>query len=125
MLRGRIKELGLTDAVHFLGIRSDATAIMSALDCFVLPSHTEGFSLVLGEVQVHGIRCVASSAVPDEIVIRNNCFRLDVEANDDVWADYVLGDFVRETDGDIGMIDINTVIDQHIEIYRQMIDDNS
>ncbi len=40
-LQSLTASLGLTDAVHFLGSRSDVPAVLSALDLFVLTSHNE------------------------------------------------------------------------------------
>lgn len=48
-LTQRVKELGLTEYVEFLGIRRDVSALMSATDLFVLPSAWEGFGLVVAE----------------------------------------------------------------------------
>ena len=60
-----VKEYSLQNKVKFLGVRKDATALMSCFDAFVLPSVQESFSLVLIEAQAHGVRCVASDTVPD------------------------------------------------------------
>src|SRR5690606_4102639 len=40
------KELGLEDKVHFIGFRDNIHDILSDLDIFVLPSTSEGFSIV-------------------------------------------------------------------------------
>lgn len=119
-IRRRVEKYGLPDVVYFLGTRSDAKSLMSILDCFLLPSYVEGFPLVLGEAQCFGVRSIATAAVPDEVIINNNCFKLDIAQSDDVWADYALGDFVRKAEGTIESIDINTVIDRHVDVYRRM-----
>ncbi|RZI40314.1 glycosyltransferase [Herbaspirillum sp. HC18] len=41
--------LGIGDSVHFLGLRRDVPALMSAADIFVLSSAWEGLPLVIGE----------------------------------------------------------------------------
>lgn len=43
------RELGISDRVVFLGIRSDVPALMNAADLFVLSSAWEGFGLVVAE----------------------------------------------------------------------------
>lgn len=42
-------DLGLTDRVSFLGVRSDVRDLMNAADVFVLSSDREGFPMVVGE----------------------------------------------------------------------------
>jgi glycosyltransferase involved in cell wall biosynthesis len=53
--------------VHWLGFRRDAPNVMKALDVFVLPSHFEGFGLVLVEAMAAGVATVAyaTSAIPE------------------------------------------------------------
>lgn len=48
-LKQFIKKLGISQSVYFLGARNDVDKIMSACDCFVLPSKYEGFGLVVAE----------------------------------------------------------------------------
>lgn len=48
-LRDLASDLGLTDRVRFLGVRSDVRDLMCAADVFVLSSAYEGFGLVVGE----------------------------------------------------------------------------
>lgn len=62
-----IQEKGISDAVIFLGVRADIPQILGALDLFVLPSHHEGFGIVLIEAQAAGIPCLASEGVSPEI----------------------------------------------------------
>lgn len=58
---------GITEAVCFLGARSDIPQILGALDLFVFPSQYEGLGIVLVEAQAAGVHCLVSDIVPHEV----------------------------------------------------------
>jgi len=51
-----------SERVHWFGFRHDIRAIMRALDIVVVPSHYEGFCLVLAEAMAAGTAVVATRA---------------------------------------------------------------
>lgn len=51
---------GLSQRVHLLGDRSDAPAVLNAMDVFVQSSKAEGFPNGLGEAMSTGLACVAT-----------------------------------------------------------------
>ncbi len=53
-----IRSLGLEGVFHFAGLRRDIPAVLNALDCFVLASHWEGFSLSVLEAMAAGLPVV-------------------------------------------------------------------
>jgi glycosyltransferase involved in cell wall biosynthesis len=61
-LRGQIHELGLEDAVTWLGPRKDVTAILRGCDIGVLSSASEGLPLALLEYGEAGLAAVATGA---------------------------------------------------------------
>lgn len=61
-LEAQAKALGITDAVHFLGVRRDVPALLAAADVFVLSSLYEGNPLVVMEAMAAG-RAVVSTSV--------------------------------------------------------------
>jgi L-malate glycosyltransferase len=63
------EDLGLKSRVHFLGFRSDASALMRFLDILVVPSLTEGSPLVTLEAMAAGVPVVASAVggIPDQM----------------------------------------------------------
>lgn len=69
-IENMVQKQGISDKVHFLGIRSDIPQILGALDLFILPSQYEGLGIVLIEAQAAGIPCLASDTVPDEVDLK-------------------------------------------------------
>ncbi len=55
------RDLHLTGRVHFLGWRSDLPVVLAALDALVLPSSSEGYSLVQMEALAGGVPLVSTS----------------------------------------------------------------
>lgn len=68
-LEARAAELGIAGSVHFLGIRDDVDAILSAADVAALSSDFEGTPLFLFECMAHDAAVVATAVggVPDVI----------------------------------------------------------
>ncbi len=59
-LRAQAQELGITQAVEFLGSRDDVPRLLAASDVFVLPSLKEGFANAILEAMACGLPVVAS-----------------------------------------------------------------
>jgi glycosyltransferase involved in cell wall biosynthesis len=57
--------------VHWLGFRDDIANVLKSLDVFVLPSHFEGFGLVLAEAMAAGAAPVAYNTSNMPELIRN------------------------------------------------------
>ena len=64
-LKHKADILGIANKVHFLGIRNDVPAILSAIDVFVFPSIKEGLANAVIEAQASGARCLVSTGVPE------------------------------------------------------------
>lgn len=62
-IRQKVADLGMTENVMFMGVRSDVNKLLQAMDIFVLPSHFEGLPLVLVEAQSAGLPCYVSKDV--------------------------------------------------------------
>ena len=65
-IKEKVKMLGLTDCVKFLGQRSDANELYQAFDMFLLPSLYEGLPVVGVEAQAAGLLCVLSDDMTKE-----------------------------------------------------------
>ena len=101
-------------------MRDDATAIISCLDVFILPSFSESFSLATIEAQALGIKCVVSETVPNEVICNSNCIRLSLNESNESWAESILIDSQNVCDGDIYKFDKKNVISQLIGLYEKI-----
>ncbi len=68
-LRARAESLGVSARVHFLGLRSDVSALLAAADLFALPSLSEGLPLSLLEAMFAARPIVASDVGDVRIVL--------------------------------------------------------
>ncbi len=60
MCEQMVREMNLSERVHFLGVRKDVGHLMSAADGFVLPSAWEGLPIVLLEAAASSLPAVAT-----------------------------------------------------------------
>lgn len=86
----KVQKLNLTQAVKFLGIRSDINELLQAMDVFVLPSHSEGLPVVAVEAQASGIKCILSDNVPRETKITSEVEFVSLNNSIQEWADKIL-----------------------------------
>ncbi|HUP11732.1 MAG TPA: glycosyltransferase [Niastella sp.] len=68
-LTGLINKLGLQNNVTLLGSRSDIPQLINEYDCFVFPSHSEGFSGSIVEAMFAGLPVLASDIPVNKEVI--------------------------------------------------------
>lgn len=119
-VKQKARALGLLDKIIFAGIRKDATALMCGFDCMVLPSVSESFSLVLVEAQAQNIKCVSSTAVPEEVVCNSNCIALSLDDSDNVWADYIVGDINEHHKETLSSFEMSNVISNMVKSYQEI-----
>lgn len=89
-IKKKVNELGLNTKVKLLGRRNDVNEIMSAFDCFLMPSKSEGFPFVLVEAQASGLPCVVSDGISKETDLSGNVHFMSLEAAPAKWAEKIL-----------------------------------
>ncbi|MFN4074103.1 MAG: glycosyltransferase [Thermus sp.] len=69
-LQALAHSLGLGDAVRFLGLRKDVSALLNAADAFVMSSAWEGMPMAVLEAHATGLPVVATNvgSIPDVVV---------------------------------------------------------
>jgi len=68
-LEARAADLGIAERVRFMGFRDDVPRILGALDCFALPSLSEGLSIATIEAMAAGLPVVVTaSGGPSDLV---------------------------------------------------------
>lgn len=78
---------GLRGRFVLLQPRGDVPGLLGAMDGFLFPSRCEGLGLALVEAQAAGLRCFASSAVPDDaIAVPKLVRRLPLQSGPEYWA---------------------------------------
>lgn len=70
-LEQKVSELGIEQAVSFLGLRNDVPRVLPLLDLFVLPSLSEGLSLALLEAMSAGVPVIASKVGGNPEIVVN------------------------------------------------------
>lgn len=86
----KVKQLGLTQWVKFLGIRSDVAELMQAMDVFLFPSLFEGLSVASVEAQAAGLPVLISDGVPIECKKTDLVHVLSLGASPEEWAKKIL-----------------------------------
>ncbi len=83
-------EMGISENVKFLGIRSDVPKLLNAFDMFILPSLYEGLPVVLIESQANGLLELVSDRVTDEMNVSDLINFLPInQEGADKWADFI------------------------------------
>ena len=87
----KIIELNLKEYVILAGQRNDIPNLLSAMDCFLLPSFFEGFCITAIEAQANGLKTIVSDFVTKEIILTDLVTRIPIKEEDlDKWVKEIL-----------------------------------
>lgn len=89
-IENKVRDLGLIDAVRFLGQLEDVNEWYQAFDTFLFPSLYEGLGMVAIEAQCAGCYCLVSTEVPRVAKTTGNIEFLDLEQKPQEWAMHLL-----------------------------------
>lgn len=125
-----IRELGITNKVMTLGVRSDVPDLLNAMDVFVFPSKFEGLPFTLVETQCNGLPCVCSDAVTKDVNFSNSIQFISLAESDEKWAKKAIDESsrIRNKDAVQHVInagyDLQTEAGKLSEYYCQLIKKN-
>lgn len=95
-IKKKVNKLGIEKYVKFLGLRTDVSEILQAMDGIIFPSFFEALPVCLVEAQATGLKCVVSTGIPKDANIINNMEFLDLKLGAKAWAENILTmDFSR------------------------------
>lgn len=80
-------EMGIDDRCVFLGMRSDVSSLMQAMDVLAMPSLFEGLPVTGIEAQASGLKVVASTGVPVEMNAIDMVSFIDLKEGSKSWAE--------------------------------------
>lgn len=89
-LESKVKSLGLEKNVIFTGVRSDVSALLSAMDVFVFPSLYEGLGIVAVEAQTSGLPTYCSCEIPEDAKISVLFEKISLKEPSSYWAEKIL-----------------------------------
>jgi len=124
-----VGELGITDRVCFLGDCSDVPEILSAMDGFVMASHTEGFSNAILEAMASRLPIVATTVGGNVEALQDGRLGILVEPHNHItlanamqeimnnqelrqMLSFAAGQAARES------YSVEAMVDSYLELYR-------
>ena len=84
------KNLEIDHVVFFLGVRSDVSEILQAMDVFLFPSIFEALPVTLIEAQAAGLKTIVSDTITEEVKISDLVEFVSLNKEAEVWAKKVL-----------------------------------
>lgn len=94
----------LTEAVKFMGAKSNANEYLQAFDIFLMPSLYEGLPVVGIEAQAAGLKCFMSDVITRKVDITGNVDFISLDKSPEEWAGRIIDEyksFVRKDVSDI------------------------
>ena len=85
----KVKQLGISDKVSFMGERSDVNELLQAMDLFLMPSIFEGQPFVLIEAQCAGLPCLISDGINQDICLTDHVRRYSLQQAPREWANEI------------------------------------
>lgn len=118
MLRKKVNEYNLEEAVIFTGVQSNISEWLSSFDVFFFPSRFEGLSIAALEAQANGLPIITSTGVTTEINITDLVTFLNLKEPISLWVETLLS-FKGTPNRQAQDLIVRTFIDKHFEIGNE------
>lgn len=82
----KAESMGLADRIRFLGLIDDMPSFYDGVDCFVMPSLSEGMPFSAIEAQCSGLPCVLSDGISTEVAITDLVRYQSLQSDAEAWA---------------------------------------
>lgn len=132
-----VEEMGLSDYVHFAGLRKDFLRILNQVDLVVAASHFEGSALTTFKAWALGVPTLTTKVDGISDVIGKENFKKlmvdhdDLESYVDAWYEFMIGEPYRVTvhqeAGEIVLEEytINKMMNRYLKEYSDLFNSNS
>lgn len=131
-IKTKVKKLGLSDVVLFMGNVSNAREWYQAFDLFILPSHWEGMPVVGIEAQTADLPVLFSDDITDEVKILPSTEFMSRKLPASAWAEkslHMLHNHKTRVDRSNEIreagYDINIEAEKLVEIYKSLLTENA
>lgn len=89
-IKNKVKKLGLTNDVLFLGVRKDIPELLCTFDLFLFPSFYEGMPNTVIEAQTTGLPCLISDSITEEAKVTDIVTFASLNDTANKWSDECL-----------------------------------
>ncbi len=87
-IKSKVKSLGISSKVIFLGTTNKVNDYFNAMDLFALPSRFEGLGIVAIEAQAIGLPCLLAQDIPNEAKIIDTTIFIPLEI--ELWKNKII-----------------------------------
>src|SRR5690606_5460698 len=85
-----VKRMKLDKYIFFLGVRDDVPSLMAGSDLLLMPSHFEGFPVVLVESQAVGLEAIISNNISKEVDLGVDLINFETIDNYNNWINIII-----------------------------------
>lgn len=89
-IKDKAREEGVFQHVIFMGMRTDISDLLQAMDVFIFPSIYEGLGMVVIEAQAAGLKCIISDRIPHEVGITDLVEFVPLNERVEFWAQKIM-----------------------------------
>lgn len=90
LYKSKVRQLGLSDIVLFLGVKPNVQDYLSAADCYLMPSLYEGLPVAGIEAECSGLPCFFSDDITEEVRLSDQAHFLPLSLGEKGWASEVM-----------------------------------